>query len=69
MRQPHHRSAQAWHALSRNHTVLPGTSVFVHERNEPKAVSLLVRIVNQDIKLSIGPVVLVVIVVVVNQCL
>jgi len=28
MRQPNHRSAEVWHALSRNLTVLPATHVF-----------------------------------------
>jgi len=35
MREPHHRSAQAWHALSRDHTVLPVTHAFIHEWNKP----------------------------------
>jgi len=33
--QPHHRGAQVWHALSRDHTVLPATDTFIHEWNEP----------------------------------
>jgi len=35
MRKPHHRSAQVWHALSRDHTVLPSIQTFLHEWNEP----------------------------------
>jgi len=35
MRQPYHRSAQVWHALSRDLTVLPATHAFIHEWNEP----------------------------------
>jgi len=33
--EPHCRSAQVWHALSRNHTVLPAARVFVYAWNEP----------------------------------
>jgi len=32
---PHHRRAQVWHALSKDHIVFPATHVFIHERNEP----------------------------------
>jgi len=34
-RQPHLRSAQVWHSLSRDHTVLPTANVFIREWNEP----------------------------------
>jgi len=33
MRQPHHRSGQVWHALSKDLTVLPATDV--PEQYEP----------------------------------
>jgi len=29
------RNAQVWHALSRDHTVLPATDAFIYGRNEP----------------------------------
>jgi len=34
MGQTHHRSTQVWHALSRDHVVLPATHAFIHELNE-----------------------------------
>jgi len=34
MRKPHHRSAQVWHALSRDHTVLPATRAFIRVWNK-----------------------------------
>jgi len=36
MGEPHHRSTQVWHALSRDHTVLPAgaTNVFINEQYE-----------------------------------
>jgi len=33
-KQPHRRSAQVWHALSRDNTVLPATHAFIYEWNE-----------------------------------
>jgi len=35
MRQLHQRSAQVWHALPRDRTVLPAIHAFIHEWNEP----------------------------------
>jgi len=32
--EPERRSAQVWHALSKDHTVLPDTHGFIHEWNE-----------------------------------
>jgi len=31
MRQHHHRRSQVWHAMSRDHTVLPAIHAFIHE--------------------------------------
>jgi len=31
VRKPRHKSAQVWHALSRDHTVLPATHAFIRE--------------------------------------
>jgi len=40
----YHRSAQVWHALSRDHAVLPATHAFIHGRNEPYLPSVTVMI-------------------------
>jgi len=34
MIQPHHRSAQVWHALSKKITVFPDTHAFIHESRQ-----------------------------------
>jgi len=39
--QPHHRSAEVWHALSRDLTVSPATHAFVRERYDMKLVLIL----------------------------
>jgi len=38
--KPRHRSAQVWHALSRDHTVLSATHTFIHKWNEPYCLYL-----------------------------
>jgi len=40
MMQPHQRRTPVWHALSRDHTVLPATDAFIQEWNEPRAFAL-----------------------------
>jgi len=35
MSQPHHRTAQVWHALSSDHTVLPATHASINKQNKP----------------------------------
>jgi len=40
MMQSYHRSTPVWHALSRDHTVLPAIHAFIHEWNEPAFLSI-----------------------------
>jgi len=38
--QPHHRSNQVRHTLSKDHTVLPANHAFIHKWNEPQLLLL-----------------------------
>jgi len=62
MSQPHHRSAQIWHTLSMDYTVLPTTHAFIYEWDEsylsllsqPKMVLIYIDVGKMERSVGLG---------------